>query len=219
MNTTIIMPVRDAVKFTSEAIVREAIESVLNQSVSVEIIAISGNSQDVSRSIFERYNVRWIENSEANTGKMLNIGISETKTPYYMTFCPDDVLYEHYIESAEEKMEGYDIVGGHVQVIGKESRVWLNEGLSEKTKYMNTVMFSSLVRKSVWEKVGKYDEHIPYGSMEDWEFWIRCYLKGCKMSVIDECVYKWRSHDTNMSVSMAPHMEEIVSYYRKKNNL
>ncbi len=43
---------------------------------------------------------------------------------------------------------------------------------------MNFIDACALYRKSLWEKVGGYDEHMPSMAWEDWDFWLRVAAHG-----------------------------------------
>jgi hypothetical protein len=52
-----------------------------------------------------------------------------------------------------------------------------------------------IMRRSVWEAAGGYDENPRLLGRDDWEIWIRILALGVRVHVIDQILYEWRIAD------------------------
>jgi hypothetical protein len=52
-----------------------------------------------------------------------------------------------------------------------------------------------IMRRSVFEKAGGYDENARLIGRDDWEIWIRILALGVRVHVIDQILYEWRIAD------------------------
>ena len=145
---------------------KETLESVKNQTVQpCEILILR-------------------EKVTAISGK-LNRGIEKSIGDAFIILCDDDKLDPTYIEKTVKKMEETkaDIVGTALENFGEYTGI----------HQFNQVPFvTSLVKKSIWEKVGGYDEAIKVG--EDADFYTMCINNGAKIEKISEPLLKYRCH-------------------------
>ena len=47
-------------------------------------------------------------------------------------------------------------------------------------------------RQSLWEKVGGYDEHMPWMGWEDWDFWLRVTCHGAALVHPSKIAFDYR---------------------------
>jgi glycosyltransferase involved in cell wall biosynthesis len=110
-----------------------------------------------------------------------NRGFREAQSRYVLQLDSDDLLeptaaekwawfLETHVESAFTK--GYSVG------FGSQEYLW-SRGFEESVTFLreNVVESTALVRRSVHEATGGYDESITYG-LEDWDFWLNCAAKG-----------------------------------------
>jgi GT2 family glycosyltransferase len=63
--------------------------------------------------------------------------------------------------------------------------------------FSNQCPACAMVKKSVWDEVGGYDEAMKMG-YEDWEFWIRLLSKGGEIKIVPEPLFFYRKKDHSM---------------------
>ncbi|NKE66625.1 glycosyltransferase [Ramlibacter sp. RBP-2] len=112
--------------YNSAATLRDALESVVRQSVPVELVVIDGNSQDGTLDILQRYraHVAWLV-SEPDRGvyDALNKGVALASGEYVYVLGSDDVL-AHENALAELLAAGaHDVIYGDVSVRLESGRV------------------------------------------------------------------------------------------------
>lgn len=73
-----------------------------------------------------------------------------------------------------------------------------------------------MFRKSMWEKIGGYDESMRLG-YEDWEFWLRAVKNGYRVTVVSEPLFLYRKHGRSMVDGASEHQKEIINYIHNKN--
>ena len=155
-----------------EEMLKEALDSVYNQTVlPYEIILFKGGKN--------------------NKGK-INNKIAGSKCDAFIQFCDDDKLDPTYIEKTTKKMEETkaDIVGTWLENFGDETGI----------HGFNKMPFgTSLIKKSIWKKVGGYDEDLGVG--DDSDFYTMCINNGAKIESIPEPLLKYRQHKSNWSKS------------------
>lgn len=151
---------------------KEALASICDQTVQPYEVIILGGDEGVS--------------------KKLNKSIAKSEGDVFIGFCDDDKLDPVYIEKTVQKIEetGADIVGTFLENFGDETGI----------HGFNDIPFgTSLIKKSIWEKVGGYDEKIGVGG--DTDFYIMCINAGAKIEKIIEPLLKYRIHANNWSKS------------------
>ena len=151
----------------------------------------------------------------------MNTGVAASTTPYYVHLSADDRLLPDFIEKSQALIEehGVDVVMPKLQTFGHESFVWEINGFCDHIMVQNTVFFSSLTRRSLWEKLNGFEEHMPASGLEDWEFWIRAYKVGATLHKMEEIGLEYRWHDTNLSKTCWPKREEIIQWLRDNRGI
>ena len=177
----------------------ETLNSVLNQSYSnVELIIADDCSTDDSVTVIENWRqqhpeVPFIKN-EKNIGntKTINQAFQYAKGDYLIDLAADDVLLSDCIAIQVRAFETSDldrlgIVYGNVEniredgsfdsyyyPIGSNGKVISKRNSGELYKEVisgeTICSVSSMIKRSVFEALGGYDEHLAY---EDFDFWVR----------------------------------------------
>lgn len=214
IKTSIIIPCFNAAQY-----LRETLESLKHQTVKTDIIAVDDGSTDETLSILKEYgkDITVIIQDHGGLGKAMNAGVSFSSTPYYIHLSADDLFRPNFIELAEKMIEEkkVDVVMPKYQVFGMENFIWDLPGFSEYIKENNTILFSSLTRRSLWEKLDGFEEHMPFSGIEDWEFWIRAYEAGATSCSLGEIGVDYRTHQANMTkTTAAPNMGVLSQWMR-----
>ena len=185
MNVSIIIP---RIKGKREKIFKEALASIKEQiEKPIEVI---------------------IMDKDENQRRKLNQGITKSKGDAFIAFSDDDILDPAYIKKTASVMRetGADIVGTALETFGNEKKIHM----------FNIIPFGTcLIRKSIWKKVGGYDEKILGGG--DHDFLIMALHNGAKVERIAEPLLKYRIHDDNWSnrINWKKINKERESKYKK----
>jgi glycosyltransferase involved in cell wall biosynthesis len=182
-----------ALCYNHEKFVEEALQSVVNQTYSnIELIVVDDFSKDSSvgkilEFILKRPTIKTIFN-ESNLGncRSFNQALRIAKGKYIIDFSTDDVMLPERIEKQvakfEECSEKTGVVYSNGIYIDEKSRPLKggqtepNATMPEGDVYINFLKGTFLmpctmmIRKSVLDEMGGYDESLAY---EDLDFWIR----------------------------------------------
>ncbi|MEG2782928.1 MAG: glycosyltransferase [Lachnospiraceae bacterium] len=201
---SIVLPI-----YNGEKYVRASIESILKQTYrDFELIIVDDCSTDCTLQIvreFEQKDTRIqvicnVENLKLP--KSLNVGFSHCKGDYY-TWTSDDNIYEvNAIEILVSKIEeGYDVVWADFAIIdekGKRLKKTRVSGYPPKDLLFHDIVGACfLYRKEVQEVLEGYteDEFL----VEDYDFWLRAYLKGFRFACVEQILYRYRLHSKSLT--------------------
>lgn len=205
-----------------------ALESALAQTNDeCEIIVMTDGSSEEVIKIAKQYQeehyyrVRTLVLPDpSNNIQRMNQAVNFAKGDYYLFYCVDDFLKPYYVDLAEGILDNnpdIDIVVPDLVQFGDVVGVWKCHGLVDGIKNGNTMFFSSVVRKSLWQKLGGYDENIPHAVLEDWDFWVRAYYAKAQAFHIPAPLYEYRIHPKQYSKTTAPQFgAEIGNYLQNK---
>lgn len=204
-----------------ERYVSEAITSILNQTFSgFEFIIIDDGSTDRTPEILRSNDdprIRVIRN-DRNIGltKSLNIGLEHARGELIARMDADDVSLPERLEKQMRFMEshpGFALVGSSAELIDENHRqigkrcVKQYPGYSDLLLSNQFIHGSVLMRKTVLDEVGKYDEDIRYA--QDYDLWLRI-SKDHKMVNLPGCLYRLRLHKDAIKIQKA---EESALYH------
>lgn len=196
---------------TKEEYLREAIESILSQTMrEFEFIIINDASNDQTINILDQYTddrILRIDN-EVNLGLTvsLNKGLSVARGKYIARMDSDDISYPNRLELQYNYMQSHPdvaILGGWTKSNGKISKYqghasskWRktrmlieNVGIAHPTAFMRTGFLKkhNLV----------YDESIK--KSQDYDLWTRCLEHG-DIAICPHVVLEYRIHDEQISI-------------------
>ena len=191
---SVIIPV-----FNGERFLREAVESVLAQKYSpVEIIIVDDGSTDgsatVARSFPER--VRYLHQTNKGPAAARNRGIEHAQGSLIAFADADDLWPANKLELQLPYLlesSNVEIVMGRIQQVRlSETRA---EELGEAAFSVN--LGSAVIRKSVFARVGLFDETMRYSEDVDW--FMRAREGGVAITTIDAVALFYRQHEENMT--------------------
>lgn len=203
---SVIMPVYN----TKEEYLREAIESILNQTFrDYEFIIINDYCDEKTTAILAGYQDKRIVlvRNDRNLGvtASLNIGLEIARGKYIARMDADDISYPNRFESQYKYMEKHpeiDVLGGWVKMgkelyksYGKAGNEWrrirmlfYNAGVCHPVAFF---------RKEFLDKYNlKYDIRIK--KSQDYDLWCRCVEIGT-ISVLPKKVLEYRHHSDQIS--------------------
>lgn len=185
--------------FNGEKFLREAVQSVLAQKYSpLEIIIVDDGSTDgtaaVARSLPET--VRYLHQTNQGPAAARNRGIEHAQGSLIAFADVDDLWPEAKLELQLPyliKDPAIEIVMGRIQQVllsGTQA-----EEFGEPAFSVN--LGSAVIRKSVFERVGLFDETMRYSEDVDW--FMRARESGAAIMTIDAVTLFYRQHEHNMT--------------------
>jgi glycosyltransferase involved in cell wall biosynthesis len=200
LTVSVIIPV-----FNGAAYIRGAIESVLNQTLKdVEIIVVDDGSTDETFSVIEPWikenRVRYIRQNNKGLSGARNTGISLAAGEFIKFLDADDLLHPQQLERQTRHLANKpdhfisvtDFEFEYENKTRKYSKVFLGR-MSPLARFISGNLGPPhifLVRRSIIERIGGFDENLP--TAEDSDFWLRAMIKGCVVEKVDYngCVYR-----------------------------
>lgn len=200
MKVSVIMPV-----YNTEKYLKEAIESILNQSFKdFEFIIIDDCSSDNSYKICEEFAQKDSRIQLYKNEKNMWISVTRNKlieksqTNYIASQDSDDISEWNRLELCFyflEKNKNYWVVSWDNIIINEEwKKIWFR-------KYSNNIQkiilkkspisqWSSIFRKDIYLKVWCYDSKLNYG--EDYDLWLKMYSQWFLIHNLDSPLYQVR---------------------------
>lgn len=202
---SVILPV-----YNSQDYVREAIQSVLNQTYSdFELIIINDGSTDNSSGIIESFKdkrIMYINNSK-NSGLIstLNEGLRRANGKYIARMDADDICLPDRFQKQVEVLEKSDdvvLVSSDFYEL-KGSNLKLSTGFNGSDEIKTVLLFAPgiahptvMMRNIFKEKSIQYNSHFLH--VEDYQLWTELSFIG-DMINIDRPLLKYRSHNAQVS--------------------
>jgi glycosyltransferase involved in cell wall biosynthesis len=211
---TVLMPV-----YNSELHLKEAIESILNQSYKkIEFLIINDGSTDNSEKIILSYSdsrIRYLKN-EINLKliKTLNLGIKAAKGKYIARMDADDISLSKRIEKQVlylEKHEEIGILGCDFEIINKNNNDARFNRLIKTVKYptenaiikfnliFNNVILhpATMFKKEIFNVHNIFFEE-EYLHVEEYRLWTK-YINKTKFANLPETLFLYRVHEKQIS--------------------
>lgn len=198
----------------------EAIQSVLNQSLPAnEIICVSDGAIDNSVEIASKYPVKIVEKKNGGLASARNAGAKVATSNYLISFDSDDIMRPDCLKEHLNLAAPNTIVTCGLMAFGSENYTARPKKASfELLKERNVIYSNSLFPKSLWERVGGFDESDTMRlGLEDWLFWMECAKAGANFVIGEYVGLLWRRHPQTMSaVSANPNWKKITEYMMNK---
>lgn len=186
--------------FNGERFLPEAVQSVLDQQYSpVEIIIVDDGSTDgtatVARSLPET--VHYLHQTNQGPAAARNRGIEQAQGSLIAFADADDLWPAGKLELQLPYLindPAVDIVLGRIQ------QVLLSEtgnGPTQMEPAFSVNLGSAVIRKSVFERVGLFDETMRYSEDVDW--FMRARESGARILTIEAVTLFYRQHEQNMT--------------------
>jgi teichuronic acid biosynthesis glycosyltransferase TuaG len=149
-----------------------------------------------------------LSEKNAGTASARNIAIRASKGKYIMTLDTDDMFAPGKIEKQIDFMEKTGVehtYGGYQEIHGDSfepmaRKVIPPRGTPEgylKQKVNVCYCGSNCFRRDVFDKIGGFDEIMPFSCAEDMEYWVRIAVNGISQKCIPEVLYYLRVHSNN----------------------
>lgn len=189
-----------------------ALESVLAQTFSDwEAIIVDDGSQDDTRAVVSAVKderVRYIFQANKGLPGARNTGIRASTGEYVAFLDSDDAFLPDKLAWQVPRLDAEPdlclVAGGYIEVDAtlqpiRELRPWEKYPHMDLPAWVRACLFcpgSPLTRRSWLERAGLFDESMRY--VEDWDLWLRMASLGCRMAWLEQPVYLYRIHASNM---------------------
>ena len=191
-----------------------------------ECVVVDDGSTDNTREVVARYTgsdgrIKFFQQENQLQGAAKNTAIRNSAGTYFQFLDADDWIESKKLEKQLEYLEQHpevDIVYGDARFFNAENpserlyamwggdKPWVlgmsGEGrdvLKSLVRFNRIPIHTPLVRRSVIERVGFFDETLP--PVEDWDYWIRCAAAGARFHFenYDDTLALVRSHPSSSS--------------------
>ncbi len=187
--------------YNGEKYLREALDSIESQGWEFEIIFIDDGSTDNSKKIVEteyphiKYHFK--ENSSAAGAR--NKGIPLASHDFIAFLDADDIWIPNKTKLQMEvfrKNPELDVVGGLMDyIIMPESKYRAHLYSSEPIEH--TLLATLIVKRSVFDQIGMFDESLKLG--EDLDWFLKLRESTLTYEVIDSVVFHYRIHEQGIT--------------------
>lgn len=210
---SVIMPVKNGEKYLAAAL-----EGILAQEMNVEIILVDDASTDNTAQIAENYGCK-VFKQPVSKGQVAakNIGLQAADGEYIMFHDGDDVMNKGSLKQLYEYMDT------HSQVYMAMAKVQdfispdaADKSVAPKTEpYWGLFTGAVLMRKSLFDKVGIFDETVHTGEII--ELQQKMQMQNLKLQKLDFVSAKRRIHDSNFGRTAAKtEFQNYAAILRKK---
>jgi len=202
----------------------DSVNKLVDPSVHEVLIINDGSSEAETLRVLDSLRDKYTIIDQANGGLSAarNTGIRAAKADYLIFLDADNLLMPGYLQQGLEILEHHpdiDIVYGESYKFGAESGRLLTKEYSLHTLMTyNYIDACCLVRKSLFEDLGGFDEQMKLG-YEDWEMWMRAGISGKKFHYLRDIVcqhYRVRSNSMVRSIDKSKSYE-IEQYIQDKH--
>jgi glycosyltransferase involved in cell wall biosynthesis len=181
--------------FNGERFLSETLESVFAQDVDgLEIIVVDDGSTDGTAAIVRRYGARIAGIRQSNRGQAaaVNAGLRRARGAFVSVLDADDVWAPGSLAALRQeamRSPGTDIVSGLT------SR--FKDGCPLGEPFPALFFGSSLIRRSLLDRVGLQDERLRYSEDADW--FLRALEAGATVRFCAVLALYYREHDANLT--------------------
>jgi glycosyltransferase involved in cell wall biosynthesis len=194
---SVIVPV-----FNGERFLAEALDCIV-PAAPIEVIVVDDGSSDCSAAIAaERAPlVRVVRQEHAGLPAARNRGLAEAQGSLLAFLDADDVWASDKIAVQLEALRRHPDVA---IVLGRTRRMWAANGADAEPGEMTygetelALSFgASLLRREVFDRVGRFNE--TYAYCDDWDWFMRAREMGVPIGVHSEVMLFYRRHEANMT--------------------
>jgi glycosyltransferase involved in cell wall biosynthesis len=225
---SIVMPT-----FNQEGFIRKAVQSVIDQSVeNWELIVVNNFSTDNTLDVVESFRDPRIKLIDfANNGVIAasrNLGITKSSGDLIAFLDSDDYWHKEKIKLSLKKIaQGYDLVchGEYFFTDGSDNFVPTKYGPEHLCTphhlltHGNCLSTSAIVvKRSVLNRTGLFDENKMLNTAEDFDLWLRIVCSGTRIGIIDDMLGYYRLHTTSASASKVRNARATLEVLKKNTN-
>lgn len=223
---SVIIPV-----YNSGVFLDEAIQSCLNSTYPcIEIVVVDDGSTDVETMQILRSqqwpdNVTIVHKENGGPASARNLGIKNSFGEFIFFLDSDNKIQSDYLVKAYKVLESNPSVG-----VVYSSPFFFGDTDSFELRFkplkfsMNSIFagnyidMCTLIRRSVFDELGGFDEHFDLIGWEDWDFWIRVAQSKWLFHYLDEELFDYRVRkDSLMGQAIELKKEKMLRYLGSKH--
>ena len=217
---TIVVP-----SFNQGRFLDDALTSIFQQELPVEVFVLDGGSTDNSVEIIQKWKCRlsgWRSYADDGQAAAINEGIAQGRAPYVCWLNSDDWFMPGGLEKLLGELEKYPAspaVYGRswnvIQKTGKQYPVWV-EPFNEHRLALRCIISqpATLIRRSAWEAVGGVNAKLHMAM--DYDLWWRLFKSVGQLHFVDDFIAVNREHeDTKTKTQRRRHYLEAMGVVRK----
>jgi GT2 family glycosyltransferase len=204
----------------------EALVSIFQQEIPVELFVIDGGSTDHSVEVIRKWEHRlagWRSHRDHGQAAAINEGVAKGRAPYVCWLNSDDLLLPGGLASLVRALEvhpEWPAVYGRAWNLFERSRrkrrpAWV-EPFAERRLATRCIISqpASLVRRSSWETVGGLDARLNMAM--DYDLWWRLFRRFGPLGFVNEYVAINREHaGTKTRTNRRQHYREAMEVVRR----
>lgn len=210
---SVIMPVRNGERF-----IAAAIASIRSQDHPVEIVVVDDGSSDRSAEIAAAQGpevkvLRLAQSGGAAAARNRALAAASGSLVAFLD-C-DDLWPAAKLRRQVARLDAspaVDAVFGTIALIG-DRLPWHTRVAQDGTPILGLMLGAMVARRSVFERLGGFDERLASSDDVDWTFRLR--ESGIAFAVLDEVALLYRRHDANMTHDTALTTQETFDVLRE----
>lgn len=203
----------------------EALSSIFQQGLPVEVFVLDGGSTDGSVDVIKKWAPRlagWRSHSDAGQAAAINEGIAQGSAPFVCWLNSDDWFLPGGLATLVNALQAHPVapaVYGRswnvVQKNGKRTPVWV-EPFNESRLALRCIVSqpATLIRRSAWDAVGGVNGQLHMAM--DYDLWWRLYKQVAPLQFVDDFVAVNREHEATKTKTLRRrHYQEAIAVVRK----
>lgn len=203
----------------------DALESIFQQEVPVEVYVLDGGSTDNSLEVIRKWEHRlagWRSRADDGQAAAINEGVALGSAPYVSWLNSDDWLLPSALATLlaelEKRPEASAVYGRAWNVVQRSGRrypVWV-EPFNERRLALRCIISqpATLIRRTAWEAVKGVDESLHMAM--DYDLWWRLFKQVGPLHFVDAFVAVNREHDdTKTKTQRRRHYQEAMRVVHK----
>ncbi len=227
MDVSVIIPVYNPGNYLLEAVESVYASDDLDK-ISYEIILVNDGSTDkytlmILNALQTKEHLTIIDQKNQGPAAARNTGIRNSSGKYLLFLDADNKIRSKFIQTAIRilKNDKADIIHGNPHFFGDSNEVRFKTGHFEMNSmlYTNHIDMCTAMKRSVWERLGGFDENRVLIGFEDWEFWIRAGAADVRFKFVDDVLYDYRINNKSLlSTKNVPNnLDKVYDYVYTKH--
>lgn len=212
---SVIMPV-----YNGERFVGEALESIRRQNYEpLEIIIVDDGSTDKSAEIVAGYGswIHYVHQENAGPAAARNRGLELAQGEFITFLDVDDLWPDGKLTLQIERLihdRDLDIVLGRIQYVELPGAARREISFESQDNTLTGILLGcGVYRKSVFKKVGKFDESFRLGEDQDW--FLRAREAKIPMVILKETTLIYRIHNSNLTQDFTFQKSQLGTVIKK----